>query len=298
MTTRGAGSGEPMERLSATERLKALLPNPQPRSGNPLGDLPDIGRSEEPPSVKRHAMNLLSPSLAITNAIQTRGLAAPTRVDHDGELLAALRRRDRTAAECLVARYGDRAYRLAMGITRNAQDAEETVQDALWSVIQKIDTFRGDSSLGSWIYRIVANAAYQKLRGPARRRDEISLDEVLPLFHEDGRHAGPISDWSASIQDPAMQTELRAALVSAIGELPAAYRAVIILRDVEGLSMAEVAGSLGITVAAAKSRAHRARLFLRQRLAIFMSGATASIGAPSQEGHLRRPDVIEAHLES
>jgi len=73
---------------------------------------------------------------------------------------------------------------------------------------------------------------------------------------------------------------------------------VIILRDVEGLSMAEVAGSLGITVPAAKSRAHRARLFLRQRLAIFMSGATASIGAPSQDGHLRQPDVVEAHLES
>ena len=243
-------------------------------------------------------MNLLSPSLAITNAIPTRRPAAPTQVDHDGELLGALRRRDRTAAECLVARYGDRAYRLAMGITRNAQDAEEAVQDALWSVIQKIDTFRGDSSLGSWIYRIVANAAYQKLRGRAQRRDEISLDDVLPSFHEDGRHAGPITDWSAGIDDPAAQTELRAALSSAIGELPAAYRAVIILRDVEGLAMAEVADSLGITVSAAKSRAHRARLFLRQRLAIFMSGATVSIGAPSQEGHLRQPDVIEAHLES
>src|SRR2546422_8755839 len=120
-------------------------------------------------------MNPLSPSLAITNAIPTRRPAAPTQVDHDGELLGALRRRDRTAAEGLVARYGDRAYRLAMGITRNAQDAEEAVQDALWSVIQKIDTFRGDSSLGSWIYRIVANAAYQKLRGRAQRRDEISL---------------------------------------------------------------------------------------------------------------------------
>jgi RNA polymerase sigma-70 factor, ECF subfamily len=185
-----------------------------------------------------------------------------------------------------------------MGITRHAQDAEETVQDALWSVIQKIDTFRGDSSLGSWIYRIVANAAYQKRRGRARRRDEISLDEVLPLFHEDGRHAGRISDWSASIDDPAVQTELRARLDSAIGELPAHYRAAVVLHDVEGLSMAEVAGSLGITTGAAKSRAHRARLFLRQRLAIFMSGGTASIGAPSQQGHLRQPDVIEAHRES
>ena len=75
MTTRGAGSGEPMERLSATERLKALLPNPQPRSGNPLGDPPDIGRSEEPPSVNRQAMNLLTPSLAITKRSDGGGVS-------------------------------------------------------------------------------------------------------------------------------------------------------------------------------------------------------------------------------
>jgi len=144
------------------------------------------------------------------------------------------------------------------------------VQDSFWSVVRKIDTFRGDSSFGSWIYRITANAAYQKLRGRAHRRDEISLDEVLPAFHEDGRHAGPIRDWSASIHDPVVQAELRAALVSAIGELPAQYRAVIVLHDVEGVSMAEVAGSAGITQAAAKSRVHRARLFLRKRLSMFM----------------------------
>ncbi len=192
------------------------------------------------------------------------------RIDRDSQLVDALRLRASTAAERLVAAYGDRAYRLAIGITGSGPDAEEAVQDAFWSVVRKIDAFRGDSSFGSWIYRITANAAYQKLRGRARRRLEISLDEVLPPFHEDGRHAGPISDWSASIHDPAVQAELRAALASAIGELPVQYRAVIVLHDVEGLSMAEVAGSVGITEAAVKSRVHRARLFLRKRLAMFM----------------------------
>jgi RNA polymerase sigma-70 factor, ECF subfamily len=76
------------------------------------------------------------------------------------------------AAEHLVSRYGDRTYRLAIGITRNAEDAEEAVQDAFWNVVWKIDTFRGESSLGSWIYRIVFNAAYQKVRSRARRRDD------------------------------------------------------------------------------------------------------------------------------
>jgi RNA polymerase sigma-70 factor, ECF subfamily len=185
-----------------------------------------------------------------------------------------LRSHEATAAERLVATYGDRAYRLAVGITGSQQDAEEAVQDAFWSVIRKIGTFRGDSSLGSWIYRIVANVAYQKCRRRARRSDEISLDEVLPVFHEDGHHAAPISDWSASMDDPFMQAEVRAALDSALRDLPAHYLAVTLLHDVDGLSMAEAAGALGISIATAKSRAHRARLFLRKRLAIFMSGAS------------------------
>src|SRR5207249_12123418 len=124
------------------------------------------------------------------------------------------------------------------------------------------------------------NAAYQRLRGGARRRDDTSLDEVLPSCHEDGRHVEPISDWSANTDDPAMQAELRAALDSALGELPAHYRAVIVLHDVEGLSMAEAAASLGITVATAKTRAHRGRLFLRKHL----STLTASM-ASSSAGH-------------
>ena len=195
------------------------------------------------------------------------------RGDRDWRLVEALRLREPTAAEWLVATYGDRAYRLAIGITGNQQDAEEAVQDAFWKVVSKIDTFRGESSLRSWIYRITANAAYEKRRAGAHRRDEISLDDVLPLFDGDGRHAGLVKDWSSSVDDPAAQAELRAVLSSAVSELPAHYQAVIVLRDVEGLSMAEVAVSLGITVATAKSRVHRARLFLRKGLSIFMGRA-------------------------
>src|SRR5260370_20168543 len=90
-------------------------------------------------------------------------------IDRDAELLEALRRRDATAAERLVSTFGDRAYRLAIGITGKQQDAEEAVQDVFWNVIRKIDTFRGDATLGSWIYRITANAAYQRRRSGSRR---------------------------------------------------------------------------------------------------------------------------------
>ena len=140
--------------------------------------------------------------------------AAPDRVQ------AALQGGDPLAAERLVAHYGHRAYRLAIGITCNPQDAEEAVQDAFWSVIRNIGTFGGDAALGSWIYRIVFNAAYQKVRGRARRRDDISLDEVLPAFNEQGHHADSIADWSTAVGDPSMESELRTVLTAALDELP------------------------------------------------------------------------------
>jgi RNA polymerase sigma-70 factor, ECF subfamily len=195
----------------------------------------------------------------------------PAKDDRDWRLVEALRLREPTAAERLVATYGDRTYRLAVRITGNNQDAEEAVQDAFWSVVRKIDTFRGEAAFGSWVFRIVSNAAYRKVRQRPQSFVEISPDEVLPCFDEDGRHAGVLTDWSSSIDDPAVQSELRAVLSSAISGLPAHYRAVIVLHDIEGLSMAEVAEAVGITVPTAKTRAHRARLWLRKRLSTFMA---------------------------
>jgi RNA polymerase sigma-70 factor, ECF subfamily len=211
----------------------------------------------------------------------------PARADRDWRLVEVLRLREPTAVEQLVATYGDRAYRLAVRITGNEQDAEEAVQDAFWSVVRKIDTFRGDSAFGSWVYRIVSNAAYEKVRRRPQAFLEIPVDEVLPPFDEDGRHAGVLTDWSSSLDDPAVQAELRAVLSSAVSELPAHYRAVTVLYDVEGLSMAEVADALGITVSTAKTRAHRARLLLRRRLSTFMTSAGASVESVAREKAVR-----------
>ena len=194
-------------------------------------------------------------------------------IDRDAALIEALRRGEASAAEQLVATYGDRAYRLARRITGGRADAEEALQDAFWNVIRKIDTFRGDSSFASWIFRVVTNAAYQLLRRRASRTAEIPLDDVLPVFDVDGYHGGAITDWSASVDDVALQHELRDRLSSAIDELPPHYRAAIVLRDIEGLSIFEVAEVLGITVATVKTRTHRARLQLRQRLSSFMARA-------------------------
>ena len=196
------------------------------------------------------------------------GAAADVRADSDAALVDALRGSEPTAAERLVARYGDLAYRVALRITSNAEDAEEVVQDAILSVVRKIDTFRGESAFRSWFYRIVSNAAYGRRRPKALI--EIPLDEVLPAFDENGRHAGLFRDWSSRVDDPAVQKQLRDVLTSAIDELPLHYRAAIVLRDVEGLSTAEVAEVLGIPIPTVKTRAHRARLLLRKRLSAFM----------------------------
>src|SRR2546422_10870391 len=126
-------------------------------------------------------------SLQVVLERETDGVADRRRPDRDLNLLEALRRREPMAAERLVTTYGERAYRLATSITGNGQDAEEVVQDAFWTVVRKIDSFRGDSAFGSWLYRIVANAAHQKLRTRQSRRRDVSWDDVMPVFDEIGR---------------------------------------------------------------------------------------------------------------
>jgi RNA polymerase sigma-70 factor, ECF subfamily len=190
----------------------------------------------------------------------------PRRVDRDHDLVEALHRRDPGAAERLLEVYGDRAYRLAVRITRAREDAEEIVQDALLTVIRKIDSFRGDAAFGSWLYRIVANAAYQKIRGRRRRQGEISADAVLGFSSDGVRAAGRPGDWSVAIENPARQTEIRTALTEAIDELPPHYRTIFVMRDLHGLSHVEIGQRLRLSASNVKTRIHRARTLLRDRL--------------------------------
>src|SRR6266704_5897803 len=127
------------------------------------------------------------------------------RVDRDAALVAGLRRGDEDATEHLLDTYGDRVYRLAIRITGNEQDAEEVVQDALWTAARKIGMFKGESAFGSWVYRITANAAYQKLRTRRRTANEVALDDVLPSFDSDGRHFELMDAWSNRVDEQALQ---------------------------------------------------------------------------------------------
>lgn len=198
-------------------------------------------------------------------------VAPGPRIDPDAGLVEGLRREDTEATEQLVERYGDRVYRLAVRITGSKEDAEEVVQDALWTAARKIHTFKGDSAFGSWLYRVTANAAYMKLRSRRSRQREVALDEVLPALDDGGVHFEPMDDWSPRVDDHALHGELRRVLESAIDELPPDYRTAVVMHDLEGLSNPDIAEALGISLPAVKSRVHRSRLHLRKRLSEYLT---------------------------
>jgi RNA polymerase sigma-70 factor (ECF subfamily) len=202
-------------------------------------------------------------------------------VDRDADLVEALRQQEAGAIEALIALYGDGIYRLAMRITGNRPDAEEVVQDAFWTVVRRIETFRGDAAFGSWLYRITANCAYTKLRDRRARHQEGRMDKGSVMV--DG-HA-------PEFQDPALQFELRNVLIAALDSLPEDYRAIVALRDVEGLSPHDVSQITGLSVAAVKTRTHRARLVLRKRLGEYLSDRPLSLSRP-----LRRRDDGRVHV--
>jgi len=189
-----------------------------------------------------------------------------TQQDVDAGLVAALRGGDPDAGVQLVERYGERLYRLAMRVTGTRDDAEEVAQSALVTAVRLIDTFKGDSSFGSWIERLAAGVAFRTLSRRPRPAAEISLDDVLPRLDGGGRHFEPMSDWSARIDTSELQGELHQALTAAIDALPSDYRVPLVLHDVEGMSNGDIAEALGIGPGAVRARVHRARLFLRKRL--------------------------------
>jgi RNA polymerase sigma-70 factor, ECF subfamily len=197
----------------------------------------------------------------------------PCGVDVDTEMVEALHRDDADGVEGLVERHVDRAYRLALRITGARQDAEQAVEDALLTGVGSIHTFTGESTFESWLLRRVASAAYQRLRQRAQDVNEITLADVMPPLDSDGRHFGPMDDWSNRIDEQALQAELQGLLSEALDALPADYRTALVLHDVEGAPKREIAAILGVDEPAVASRVHRARLFVRKRLSEYFESA-------------------------
>ena len=193
-------------------------------------------------------------------------LAAPEETpESEARLLARLQAGDEEAFEELVRRCGARLLSTARRFLPREEDARDAVQDAFLSAFRSIGRFRGGSSLSTWLHRIVVNATLMKLRG-ASRRPETPIEDYLPRFDETGHHAAPVADWAVSPETAMLSRQTRERVRAAIDILPASYRAVLILRDIEELSTEEAAEVLSITRTAVKVRLHRARLALRTLL--------------------------------
>jgi RNA polymerase sigma-70 factor (ECF subfamily) len=187
------------------------------------------------------------------------------------ELIGRMQAGDSTAVADLAGTYGPRIHQLALRYVKNWEDAEEVTQDVLMKVFRKIDAFRGDAALSSWIYRITFNTAMSRLRSSrSMRAAEHTQDAVVT---EAGEHAAPEpADWSSLADDAVMRAQMRERLLTALTLLPTVYRVPVLLRDIQGLSTEEASAVLRVKPQTLKSRLHRGRLMLRAELGDFAAG--------------------------
>lgn len=164
--------------------------------------------------------------------------------------------------------YAPRIYTLARRLVGNDADAQDVTSDVLLQVVRKLHTFRGEAALPTWLHRVTVNAALalREKRGNRAKREQSGVEQMPDLPPEHMPHPHPRM-WSVPPDASMLAMEDREKIEQAIGELPEMYRDAFVLADVEGLPNAEAAEMLGLNLAAFKSRLHRARLMMRDRLA-------------------------------
>jgi RNA polymerase sigma-70 factor (ECF subfamily) len=203
----------------------------------------------------------------------------------DRQLIARLQARDDAAVHELAERYSSRIYQLALRHMKNREDAEEVTQDVLMKVYRKVGAFRGDAALSSWIYRITFNTAMSKLRNSRlARQAEQEKERALAAAaagEERPRTPRQAADWSRMPDEALLRTQLREAVAEAIRELPEIYRAPVVLRDIQGLTTEEASTRLKLKDQTLKSRLHRGRLMLREKLRSFANGLTLHRPTPA-----------------
>ncbi|MDW7710428.1 MAG: sigma-70 family RNA polymerase sigma factor [Deferrisomatales bacterium] len=182
---------------------------------------------------------------------------------NEAELVEQARQGDFGAFEALVTASEGKVYGHLLRLLGNVEDARDLLQETYLSAFRHLRSFKGDSAFSTWVYRIATNHALMRLR--KRNPETVGLDEIAVPSHEElkGR---TISDWALNPRDAVLRKEVRELLDRAIQSLPATYRTVVVLRDVQGMDTAETAEILGISEGAVKTRLHRARIFLRETL--------------------------------
>lgn len=181
----------------------------------------------------------------------------------DVELVEQFRKGSIESFEEIVVRYESKVMNLALRFVRNQEDAEEVMQDVFTTLYRKIESFQGKSQFSSWLYRIVVNSAFMKLR-KRKQSQTVSIEDLAPAVKQYCIDREALV--STSAQNLSFSRELRDVLQAAVDKLPAQYRAVFVLRDVDGLSNQETGEILNLSIPAVKSRLHRSRLMLRKKL--------------------------------
>jgi RNA polymerase sigma-70 factor (ECF subfamily) len=203
----------------------------------------------------------------------------------DRELEVDLARRlmsgDADAFDCFVEHFRAKVFHYTWLMCGQREDAEEVAQDTLMNAFSSFDQLREPERVRPWIFRIARNACLMKRRKSVfAPSQELSLDDVLPAFDpESGPHTLEIADWSTLPDRKLLESELKQAIDTAIAALPDTYRSVILLRDMEELSTLETAQILDLSEDVVKTRLHRARLAVRQRLEQYLRTSGAATQA-------------------
>src|SRR5215831_7865306 len=179
-------------------------------------------------------------------------------------LVSGLIAKEERAYRELIERWSEKLYRIAFRYLRRKEEAQEVVQDVFQKVVEKIHTFKGDSSLSTWLFRVTVNEALMRIRS-GKGVKNISWEAILPKF-EDGIWTETSPDWSKLPDEKLLEKESKHFVTQAIEDLPEDYRSAYLLKDLEQLSEDEVCEALDLTKAVMKMRVHRARLFLKKKL--------------------------------
>ena len=216
----------------------------------------------EPTFVDRDSLDVQA---RVTTASDARpGLADPP--DSERRLVEALRAGDPRATESFVREHGPRMLAVARRILGNREEIRDVVQDAFLAALRSLDGFRGDARLSTWLHRIVVNAALTRMRGEGRHPPEVELDPLTARFDDLGAHARPVGPLPFGPEAALAGTEIRRRVRACIARLPAAYRTILVLRDIEELDADETARLLAISRNAVNIRLHRARQALMHML--------------------------------
>lgn len=176
----------------------------------------------------------------------------------DSRLIERIRAGDQQAFAFLVERHRARMFGLALRFVKDQEDAEEIVQEASLAIHRRLDQFQGKSQFSTWLYRIVVNLALMRLRSDSRP-EIVPLDQLPESLMED-------SDAGFPSEERLISEQALLAIEKAVGRLPYDFETILILRDIEGFSNEETAEIMELSPAAVKSRLHRARKFLRDKL--------------------------------